>query len=215
MKTTLKADTVGLIGAASVGMAMLSPAMAIYLVFGPNVLFAGKAASLVFVLAMLAMLPTALSYALVARELPSAGSAFAWASTAIHPRAGTWVGWITAVYYLMNVVLQPITFGMFSRDLLSEAGLPSGFAVWLVGALLSTGFCAWLVYRGIQPSTRGTMSFLVMEMAVVSALAITVVVIQGAHGNLDVKPFLPSSSDRKSTRLNSSHIQKSRMPSSA
>lgn len=192
MSATLRANTVGLIGAAALGVAMLSPAMAIYLVFGPNILYAGKAASLVFCLALVATLPTALSYALVARELPSSGSAFAWARMAINARAGAWVGWITAIYYIMNVVLQPVTFGMFSRDLLAAAGASSEFAAWLVGALLSTAACAFLVYRGIQPSTRGALAFLVTEMTVVTALALTVVWAQGR--NLDARPFLPSSS---------------------
>ncbi len=193
-KRELRAGSVGLIGATVVGVAMLSPAMAIYLVFGPNVLYAGKAAPLVFCLALAATLPTALSYALVARELPSSGSAYAWATSAINARVGAWVGWITAVYYTTNVVLQPITFGLFSRDLLDEARLPSGFGGWLIGALLSTAVAGFIVYRGIQPSTHGALAFLFVEMTVVSALALTVVWVVGRRGGLDIKPFLPSSS---------------------
>ncbi len=190
----LRAGSVGLIGAAAMGVAMLSPAMAIYLLFGPNVLYAGKAGPLVFCLALVATLPTALSYAMVARELPSSGSAYAWATKAINPRVGAWVGWITAVYYTTNVVLQPITFGLFSRDLLDEAHLPSGFGGWMIGALLSTAVAGFIVYRGIQPSTHGALACLIFEMTIVSALALTVVWVVGLRGGLDAKPFLPSSS---------------------
>ena len=37
----------------------------------------------------------------------------------------------------------------------------------------------------------------------------------GEHFDLGLKDLVPMAVDRKSTRLNSSHIQKSRMPSSA
>jgi len=190
----LRSNAVGLIGASAMGVAMLSPAMAIYMNFGPNVLYAGKAGPLVFVLALLATLPTALSYAFVARELPSSGSAFEWARSAISPRVGVWVGCITAIYYLMNVVLQPVTFGLFARDLLELSGLTSGFSTWLAGALLSAAVCGWLVYRGIQPSTHGALAFLIFEMAVIFALALTVVAMQAPRGAFDGTPFLPTSS---------------------
>jgi len=168
--------------------------MAIYMNLGPNVSYAGKAGPLVFILALLATLPTALSYAYVARELPSSGSAFEWARLAVNPSVGVWVGSITAIYYLMNVVLQPITFGLFARDLLELSGLPGGFGSWLAGALFSTAVCAWLVYRGIQPSTHGALAFLIFEMAVIFALALTIVAVQAPRGVFDAAPFLPSSS---------------------
>ena len=44
---------------------------------------------------------------------------------------------------------------------------------------------------------------------------ITVRVVHSIHGSGTVEPTAPYGGDRKSTRLNSSHIQKSRMPSSA
>jgi amino acid transporter len=158
------------------------------------VVYAGKAGPLVFILALLATLPTALSYAFLARELPSSGSAFEWARKSINAPVGAWVGCITAIYYLMNVVLQPITFGLFARDLLEMSGVQGGFASWLGGALLSTAVCGWLVYRGIQPSTKGALGFLMFEMAVIFALALTVVAVQAPRGLLDATPFLPSSS---------------------
>lgn len=173
---------------------MLSPAMAVYLLFGANVLYAGKAGPLVFLIALAATLPTALSYALVARELPSSGSAFAWASTAINAPVGVTVGCITAIYYIMNVLLQPITFGIFSRDLLELAGWTRPFSAWAVGALVSSAVCAWLVYRGIQPSAHGALVFLIGEMTIIFLLALTVVIVQAPKGVMDATPFLPSSS---------------------
>ncbi len=175
---------------------MLSPAMAIYMNFGASVLYAGKASPLVFLIAFAATLPTALSYALVARELPSAGSAFTWGQKAINAPAGVAVGCITAIYYILNVLLQPITFGIFSRDLLELAGWKQSHAVWVAGALFSSAVCAWLVYRGIQPSAKGALGFLVAEMTIIFMLALTVVMVQAPKGVLNAAPFLPSSSSQ-------------------
>jgi hypothetical protein len=41
--------------------------------------------------ALVVSLPTAISYALVNRELPSAGSAFTWSWKPTSPAVGTWV----------------------------------------------------------------------------------------------------------------------------
>lgn len=190
----LKAGAVGLIGASAIGVAMLSPAMAVYMVFGASVLYAGKAGPLVFLIALAATLPTALSYALVARELPSSGSAFAWAQKSINAPVGVAVGCITAIYYILNVLLQPITFGIFSRDLLELVGWNQPFAAWVIGAIVSSAVCAWLVYRGIQPSAHGALGFLAAETAIIFMLALTVVIVQAPKGVLNATPFLPSSS---------------------
>ena len=190
----LKAGAVGLIGAVAIGVAMLSPAMSVYMVFGASVLYAGKAGPLVFLIALAATLPTALSYALVARELPSSGSAFAWAQKAINAPVGVAVGCITALYYILNVLLQPITFGIFSRDLFELVGWNQPFAAWIIGTIFSSAVCAWLVYRGIQPSAHGALGFLAVETAIILILALTVVIVQAPKGILNATPFLPSSS---------------------
>ena len=39
--------------------------------------------------------------------------------------------------------------------------------------------------------------------------------LDGSHTNYLVPPLAPTGTDRKSTRLNSSHVSESRMPSSA
>ena len=78
---------------------------------------AGKATRAVFLMALLLTLPTAVSYALVAREIPSAGSAYAWLSEAINPLIGSWVGFLLTATYFIAVVLQPILFSLFFNDL--------------------------------------------------------------------------------------------------
>src|SRR3954471_10358824 len=99
---TLKSGSLGLVGAVTLGVVMLSPAMTLYANFGAAYASAGSAAPLAFVWALLATLPTAASYALLSRERPSAGSAAAWTAAALGPRIARWVGWMVFLYYLTN-----------------------------------------------------------------------------------------------------------------
>jgi amino acid transporter len=170
---TLKSGSLGLVGAATLGVVMLSPAMTLYANFGAAYATAGHAAPLAFVWALLATLPTACSYALLSRERPEAGSVASW-TAAFAPRAARWLGWMVFLYYLTNFVLQPVTLGLFFNDMLAAAGLQPGVATYCIGALLCCALPAAIAYRGIHPSSEGALGFLIFEAVVVTALCIAV-----------------------------------------
>src|SRR5579872_4146416 len=94
----LKSNVIGLLGAATLGVVFLSPAMTLYGLFGPTFLSSGSAAPLAFIFALIATLPTACSYALLSRDFPSSGSAGDWATKAIGERVGIWTGWMVFLY---------------------------------------------------------------------------------------------------------------------
>ncbi len=171
----LKANVIGLLAAATLGTVMLSPAMTLYGTFGPAFSTAGHAAPLAFTWALLATVPTALSYALVSREHPSSGSAYAWTAKATTPTAGAWAGWMVFLYYLLNFVIQPLTLGLFFNDLLTALGLPTGYFTYAVGVLIGSIVPACIVYRGIALSSHGALAFLLFEVSVVVALCLTIV----------------------------------------
>lgn len=180
MSQSLKSGSLGMLGAATLGVVMLSPAMTLYANFGAAYATAGHAAPLAFVWALLATLPTACSYALLSRERPEAGSAAAW-TAAFAPRLARWVGWMVFLYYVTNFVLQPVTLGLFLADL---AG--GGLVTYSLGVLLCCAVPAAIAYRGIHPSSEGALLFLVFEAVVVTALCITVAV---AAPSLDARGF--------------------------
>src|SRR4051812_29226736 len=90
----LRRDAVGLLGAVTLGVVMLSPAMTLYGNFGPAYLSAGKSSALAFAWALLATLPTATCYALLSRDFPSSGSAASWVARASQPFGATGV-WLS------------------------------------------------------------------------------------------------------------------------
>jgi amino acid transporter len=171
----LRANVIGLLAAATLGTVMLSPAMTLYGTFGPAFTAAGKAAPLAYAWALLATVPTALSYALVSREHPSSGSAYAWMARATTPGAGAWTGWMVFLYYLMNFVIQPLTLGLFFNDLLTALGFHPGYLTYTAGVLVGSVVPASIVYRGIAPSSHGALMFLLFEVSVVVALCLTIV----------------------------------------
>ena len=185
----LRSDVVGLLGAATLGTVMLSPAMTLYANFGAAYGTAGRAAPLAFVWGLLATLPTAASYALVARDHPESGSAASWTAKAISSRVARWVGWMAFLYYVTNFVLQPVTLGLFLRDLLSSLGLPSGLWAYAFGAVLCCALPAAIAYRGITPSTNGALAFLLAETAVVAALCLTAVFWNSGRAPLSLDGF--------------------------
>jgi putrescine importer len=98
-------------------------------------------------IAMVAMLFTAISYGRMARVYPRAGSAFSYVSEELNPKLGYVVGWAMLMDYLLNPIICVIWCSQAAQNIVP--GVP--FAFWAVAfALLST----FLNTRGIQTSGR-------------------------------------------------------------
>src|SRR5215472_1590167 len=98
-------------------------------------------------IAMVAMLFTAISYGRMARAYPSAGSAFTYVGSAIHPALGYVTGWSMAMDYMLNPVVCTILCSKFALNFLPQ--IP--YAAWVILFLvLFTG----LNLFGIRTSAR-------------------------------------------------------------
>lgn len=189
---TLKTGALGFASAATMGAVMMAPALGIYANFGPLATSAGVVAPVIFFFSLLASLPTAISYALVSREMPSSGSAYTWLWRIVRPTVGLGVGIMMALYYFIAVILQPILFGLFFNDLLTYFGVQdTGFGTWLIGFLLVTILVGILVYRGIKLSTHSVLVMMLIEASVVTLLGLTIFFVKAVHGQLDFSPFNP------------------------
>lgn len=191
----LKAGALGPFGAAALGAVMMSPALGIYANLGLISASAGKTAPAEFICALFLTLPTAISYAWIVREIPSAGSAYTWLCEAVNPVVGTWVGLLLVATYFLSVILQPILFGLFSNELLVALfGYHAGYGAWFAGVVLATILVALLAYPGIEVSAKGSITLTVIEAAVVMALACTLIFFSFRHGRLEFGPFNPAAS---------------------
>jgi putrescine importer len=98
-------------------------------------------------IAMVAMLFTAISYGRMARAYPSAGSAYTYVRNEIHPALGYLAGWSIVMDYLLNPLICTIWCSKAAQN----------FVPWLPYPLLAAAFVTLftlLNLRGIETSAR-------------------------------------------------------------
>lgn len=113
-------------------------------------------------IAMVAMLFTAVSYGRMARVYPQAGSAYSYVSGELHPKLGYVVGWAMLMDYILNPIICVIWCSQAARNVLP--GVP--FAFWAIAFALTFTF---LNTRGIQASSRVN-AILTLVMSIVVML---------------------------------------------
>ncbi len=110
-------------------------------------------------IAMVAMLFTAVSYGRMARAYPAAGSAYTYVGREIHPSLGYVTGWSMLLDYVVNPIICVIWCAKAGANVLP--GVPD--AAWIV---FFTLMFTWLNLRGIQATAR-TNQFLAVAMGMV------------------------------------------------
>jgi len=98
-------------------------------------------------IAMVAMLFTAISYGRMARAYPSAGSAFTYVGSEIHPALGYVTGWGMAMDYMLNPIVCTILCSKFALNFVPE--IPYAVLVVIFLALFTA-----LNLFGIRTSAR-------------------------------------------------------------
>ena len=110
-------------------------------------------------IAMVAMLFTAVSYGRMARVYPSAGSAYTYVGKEIHPLAGYMVGWSMLMDYMLNPIICAIWCSVAAQNIVPQ--IP--YAAWAVAFVL---VFTSLNLRGVQTSGRVN-SLLALGMGIV------------------------------------------------
>lgn len=172
---TLARNAIGLTEVLFQSITHMAPAVATALSIGAATAFAGGITPLAVLFAMIAVLFTAYSMSELARHLPSAGGMYTYVGRGL----GSFFGWLMAwSFALAEPLIMPILlggFGFYGAIFLSTYLNISFDLAWIVLALLS-GLLVWfLIYRGIQLSTRTGILLGAIEIAIfllISALLI-------------------------------------------
>ena len=98
-------------------------------------------------IAMVAMLFTAISYGKMARAYPSAGSAYTYVGKEIHPALGYLTGWAMVMDYILNPLICTAICSKLTQNILP--GIP-----YYVLAVVFAVFFTLLNLRGIKTSAR-------------------------------------------------------------
>jgi amino acid transporter len=168
--TGLKRNAVGLMGAALLGAVIMGPALGIYSNGGAMipVLAPGSATSLVFLIALIMTLPTAYSFALLARDVPHAGAAYKWASRFINPGVGIAVGLCTVIYYMaLMALLMPLVALSFTS--LVGSGSSVVFALAMFGAVV---LVLPIIFRGISLNLETAMIIVTIEVILLTIVGV-------------------------------------------
>jgi amino acid transporter len=138
--------TLGLWNLVIIGMVIIQPTapMGIYGVISNKA--HGHVVTTILI-AMAAMLLTAISYGRMARVYPSAGSAYTYVGQEMHSALGYIVGWGMVMDYLLN----PLICTAFCAK--AAMNIIPGFSyyIWI---LIFAGFFTWLNLRGIKTSAQ-------------------------------------------------------------
>jgi len=138
--------TLGLWNLIIIGMVIIQPTapMGIYGVINNKA--HGHVVTTILI-AMIAMLFTAISYGRMARVYPSAGSAYTYVGQELHSSLGYVVGWGMVMDYLLNPLICTAFCAKASMNILP--GIP--YYVWI---LIFAGFFTWANLRGIKTSAQ-------------------------------------------------------------
>jgi len=129
-----------------IGMVIVQPIapMGIYGVISNK---AGGHVVTTILIAMVAMLFTAIGYGKMARAYPSAGSAYTYVSREIHHGFGYLTGWAMLMDYILNPLICTIICSKLTQNILP------GMPYWIL-AVLYAGFFTALNLRGVKTSAR-------------------------------------------------------------
>src|SRR6516162_11479919 len=98
-------------------------------------------------IAMVAMLFTAISYGMLARVYPSAGSAYTYVGQEIHAGLGYLTGWAMVMDYILNPLICTILCSKLTQNILPEV------PYWVLAIFYATAFTV-LNLRGVKTSAR-------------------------------------------------------------
>src|SRR3954454_19992844 len=140
-------------------------------------------------IAMVAMLLTAVSYGRMARVHPSAGSAFTYVGKEIHPALGYITGWSMVMDYMLNPMICIVWCSMGAMQFVPEVP----YAVWAVAFF---ALFTWLNLRGVKASARfNTILSAAMGVVILVFLVVAVRYVMG-HRTGGAHQFLVPLYDR-------------------
>jgi amino acid transporter len=166
------------------GMIFMVP-IAPYSVFGFVYGDAKGMVPLAYLVGLVGMFFTAMSYASMSRAFPLAGSVYTYAQRGLHEVAGFFSGWLI----LLDYILIPSLLYLFSAVALRPLFPAVPAWIWLVGFI---AFNAAVNFVGIQFTARVNRYMLIMELVIVALfviLGLTALYGGAGAGRLTLKPI--------------------------
>ncbi|PZV39663.1 APC family permease [Mesorhizobium kowhaii] len=186
MKDTVKLDrALGLWSVVLFGLAYMTP-MIVFGTFGALAATSQGTTAMAYLVAAAAILLTAISYGVMARVYPVAGSAYTYARRSINPSVGFLVGWAV----LLDYFFLPMVIWLIGAAYLTSAFPAVPAWLWIVGFIALTTLVNVV---GIAFANRVNFILMVVQLGVLVAFLVLaaryVVALNGSGGLLSVTPF--------------------------
>ncbi|MEO8251723.1 MAG: APC family permease [Chloroflexota bacterium] len=169
----------------------MAPAVAVALSIGAATGFAGRLTPLAVVLAMVACLFTAYSIGQLAKHLPSAGGMYTYVARGLGPFFGWLMAWAFALAEPLIAPILLAAFGLYGANFLQVyLHVGEGFTyLWVVLAVLCGLLLWWLIYSGVQLSTRAGIVLGAIEITIFVFVSMLLIAKAGSRNTLSV--FIP------------------------
>lgn len=183
---TLKRN-LGLWAIVGLGLGYMTPTV-VFDTFGIVAEGTNNVVPLAYLVALIVMLFTAVSYGKMSGAIPSAGSAYTYVRESMHPNLGFMVGWTSLIDY----VLLPMVNALIIRSYLEQIVPPEivwpGW--WVIAYVIVTTGIIYITMRGTSNLNMVLLVFAIIVMAVF----VVIVIVQLSRGLgsgevISIKPF--------------------------
>jgi len=173
-------------------LAVITPAAAILFLPIPIAANAGAAMPLSIIVAFAVVFVIMNAVYRFSQRISHAGSFFAFVRDSLGIRAGFFAGWLFLSFYPVFVAFDLILFGATLNGIIVAHGGPDipWWLLMLIGLVLIWG----VAVLGIRLSVRSDLALLIFELAVLLALALTILAKGAPGGDWHAHVFSPSSS---------------------
>ncbi|MBS1907115.1 MAG: APC family permease [Actinobacteria bacterium] len=181
---TLKRN-LGLWAIVGLGLGYMTPTV-VFDTFGMVGRDTGNAVPAAYLVALVVMVFTAISYGKIASAIPSAGSAYTYVRESIHPNLGFMVGWTSLIDYVLLPMVNCLIIKSYLEALFPE--VPAW--IWVVlYCVLVTG----IIYLTMRGTSNLNMILLVFSIIVMAVFVVMVVAQllrgEGAGTVASIAPF--------------------------
>ena len=187
----LQRNAIGLTEVLFQSITHMAPAVAVALSIGAATGFAGKLTPLAVVFAMVACLFTAYSIGQLAKHLPSAGGMYTYVARGLGPFFGWLMAWAFALAEPLVAPILLAAFGFYGATFVTAyLGIGQEFTyLWVVLAVACGLVLWWLIYSGVQLSTRAGVVLGAIEISIFVFISVLLIINAGDRNTVDV--FIP------------------------
>jgi amino acid transporter len=187
----LQRNAIGLTEVLFQSITHMAPAVAVALSIGAATGFAGRLTPLAVVFAMVACLFTAYSIGQLAKHLPSAGGMYTYVARGLGPFFGWLMAWAFALAEPLVAPILLAAFGLYGATFLQVyLHVDMDFTtLWVALAVLCGLLLWWLIYSGVQLSTRAGVVLGAIEISIFVFISALLIINAGDRNTIDV--FIP------------------------